>query len=169
MPVSSSWAAAASLFVISAAATAATPERALTNEGLVVLARAGYSELFLIEIIQSQPHRFDTSVEGLVYLLKQGVSEKIVRAVIAEQKAVERRENDGDPPPPAPAFVRVKRVNQKVLVPISPTPQADSVIFIEDRLLGDRFYIPVPPGGETAAVRRSPPAPKIASHPARPR
>jgi hypothetical protein len=159
--------------VISAAAIAASAERVVTNEGLVVLARAGYNERFLIELIQSQPHRFDTSVVGLVYLAKQGISEKIVRAVIAGQKALERRENDGDPPPPppAPAFVRVKRMKREVLVPVSPPPQAlaaGSVIFVEEGVLGDRFYMSVSIDSETVAARQNLAARKTALDPARP-
>jgi hypothetical protein len=78
--------AVSSLLVLAGPASAAnTPgvDRLLNNEGLVVLARAGYNEKFLLELVQSQPGRFDTSVEGLVYLAKQGISEKIVRVVMA--------------------------------------------------------------------------------------
>ena len=126
----------------------------LNNEGLVVLARAGYNERFLVELIQSQPGRFDTSVEGLVYLAQQGISEKIVRLVIAEQRADERRQTeraaapDTDDPFPQPAEpartpVRMKVVKQKVLAPASPMAQplgANPVIMVEKRMFGNRYY-----------------------------
>ena len=130
--------------------------RMLNNEGLVVLARAGYNERFLAELIQSQPNRFDTSVEGLVYLAKQGISERIVRLVIAEQKALERRQAehaaaDADETfkpageTQAKAAVRLKMVKQKVLVPVSHASSpvaldANPVIVVEKRMFGDRYY-----------------------------
>jgi hypothetical protein len=146
-----------SLLLLSLAATAAppAPDKMLNNEGLVVLARAGYNERFLVELIQSQPGRFDTSVEGLVYLAQQGISEKIVRFIIAEQKADERRQAEraaggadiDEPFPPAaePARtpVRMKVVKQKVLAPASPMAQplgANPVIVVEKRMFGDRYY-----------------------------
>ncbi len=148
-------------------AGAATPggpgggaERNLNNEGLVVLARAGYNERFLVELIQSQPSRFDTSVEGLVYLAKQGISERIVRLVIAEQKAAERREAEraagdyadepsghADSQSAARKPVRMKVVRQKVLVPVAARPQqqpaalgSNPMIVVEKRMFGDRYY-----------------------------
>ena len=53
----------------------------ITNQGLVQLAEAGYSEAFLLDLIQTRPTRFDTTVGGLVYLAKQGLSEKLLRTV----------------------------------------------------------------------------------------
>lgn len=145
------------------AATPGTPgDRVLSNEGLVVLARAGYNERFLIELIQTQPSRFDTSVEGLVYLAKQGISEKLVRIVIAEQKAAERRDaeqgDSNEPVKPAGANlphgpVRMKMVKQKVLVPVGPLQQqfgTTSVIVVEKRAFGDRYY--AMPGAQAPIV-----------------
>ena len=146
----------------------------LNNEGLVVLARAGYNERFLAELIQSQPNRFDTSVEGLVYLAKQGISEKIVRLVIAEQKALERREAERaasgqdeslEPEGPAKAApVRLKMMKQKVLVPANPRAvqarlEANPVIVVEKRMFGDRYYAlpgPQAPMTTPVATPRSP-------------
>jgi hypothetical protein len=135
-------------------------DRMLNNEGLVVLARAGYNERFLAELIQSQPNRFDTSVEGLVYLAKQGISERIVRMVIAEQKAADRREAaraagdysdepagfDDQPAQAARKPVRMKVVKQKMLVPVSSSQQqqpplgSNPLIVVEKRVFGDRYY-----------------------------
>jgi hypothetical protein len=139
-------------------------DRMLNNEGLVVLARAGYNERFLVELIQSQPGKFDTSVEGLVYLAKQGISERLVRLVIAEQKASERRESEaaaaevhdpmmplapsGHREPAGPAArggkspVRMKMVKQKMLVPAAPNQAVgpNPVIVLEKRVFGDRYY-----------------------------
>jgi hypothetical protein len=65
-----------------------TPHRAklqneLTNEGIALLARAGYSESFLIDLIYQKPTRFDVSAEGLAWLADRGISERIVRVMIA--------------------------------------------------------------------------------------
>lgn len=96
----------------------------LNNEGLVLLARAGYGEKFLAELIQSQPSKFDTSVEGLVFLAKNGMSERMVRCVIQAKKRADEAE-DIDAPAGQPASagaaapVRLKALKQTVLVPES--------------------------------------------------
>jgi hypothetical protein len=54
----------------------------ITNEGLVTLARAGYDEDFLIDLMRIKRCRFDTSVEGLAYLAGQGISERLVKAAL---------------------------------------------------------------------------------------
>jgi len=138
--------AVSSLLVLAGPASAAnTPgvDRLLNNEGLVVMARAGYNEKFLLELIQSQPGRFDTSVEGLVYLAKKGISEKIVRVVMAAQRDAERADSDEPVKAVAKAPVRMKVVMQKVLVPVAAMEQplgAHPVILVEKRVFGDRYY-----------------------------
>ncbi len=120
-----------------AAAADAWSHQYLSNEGLVLLARAGYGERFLAELIQAQPSRFDTSVEGLVFLAKNGVSEKMVKMILAvRRKADQEEEADGHAAPahnavppatpshrqqPAPVAdpIRLKAVRQTVLVPES--------------------------------------------------
>ena len=62
------------------AAAQAGVERMLNNEGLVVLARAGYNERFLVELIQTQPSRFDTSVEGLAVISTIGCKSRRLTA-----------------------------------------------------------------------------------------
>jgi hypothetical protein len=54
----------------------------ITNEGLVTLARAGYDEDFLIDLMRIKRCHFDTSVEGLAYLAGQGISERLVKAAL---------------------------------------------------------------------------------------
>lgn len=95
----------------------------LNNEGLVLLARAGYGEKFLTELVQSQPSKFDTSVEGLVFLAKNGMSERMVRCVIQAKKRSDEAEDMDAPPAPgaagAAAPMRLKAMKQTVLVPES--------------------------------------------------
>lgn len=111
-----------------AAAEASPPEahrrmdrNLLTNEGLVRLAEAGYDEVFLMDLIRRKTARFDTSVEGLAYLMKAGLSQQLVRAVLAlEEWDRARRSEDLAG---AAAGVReemppdMKPVRQRLMVP----------------------------------------------------
>jgi hypothetical protein len=53
----------------------------LTNDSVIMLAKAGFDELFIIERIHTSRTRFDTSVEGLVALKQAGVSEDLIRVI----------------------------------------------------------------------------------------
>ena len=69
-------------------------QQPLTNESIVTLAKAGFDELFLMQLIRSSRTNFDTSVQGLVALKQAGVSEDLVRMFVMPQLI---------PPPPPPA------------------------------------------------------------------
>ncbi|MBI3684273.1 MAG: hypothetical protein HY235_28190 [Acidobacteria bacterium] len=62
----------------------------LTNQGVVLLAQAGYSEEFIIDMIHHKQTQFDATTEGLVWLARQGLSERIVRAMVANERKQER-------------------------------------------------------------------------------
>jgi outer membrane biosynthesis protein TonB len=62
---------------------------ALTNHDIVVLARAGFSEEFIVEAIAGARTQFDTSADALAALAHEGITEKVIRAMM--------------PPPPPPA------------------------------------------------------------------
>lgn len=68
----------------------ATTKNILNNQGVVTLARAGYSEGFIIDIIYQKQTQFDVSVEGLAWLAKQGLSERVIRTVVANEHKEER-------------------------------------------------------------------------------
>lgn len=103
----------------------------LTNEGLVRLADSGYDEVFLMELIRRKPAKFDTTVEGLSYLMRAGLSQQLVRTVLAVEEWERARRTEelataAPPPiaggiPPAiqpPAIpAGMKEVKQKVMVP----------------------------------------------------
>lgn len=55
----------------------------LNNEGIVDLARAGFSEAFILDLVQYKRTKFDTSVDGLTFLAKKGLSERVIRAIVA--------------------------------------------------------------------------------------
>lgn len=62
----------------------------LTNEGIVMMAQAGYTERFIVEMIHRKQTKFDVSPQGLAWLAQMGLTERIVRAMVAN----ERKEDD---------------------------------------------------------------------------
>src|ERR1700722_17910405 len=48
-------------------------QQPLTNENVVTLAKAGFDELFILQLISSSRTNFDVSVQGLVVLKQAGV------------------------------------------------------------------------------------------------
>jgi hypothetical protein len=68
-------------------------QQPLTNENVVTLAKAGFDELFILQLIRSSRTNFDTSVQGLVVLKQAGVSEELIRLMAMPQPS----------PPAAPA------------------------------------------------------------------
>ena len=65
----------------------------LTNESVVTLAKAGFDEMFILQLIRNSRTNFDTTVQGLVELKQAGVSEDLIRLMAMPQIV----------PPPAPA------------------------------------------------------------------
>jgi hypothetical protein len=61
----------------------------LTNQGVAMLARAGYSEGFIIDMIYHKQTQFDVSTDGLVWLAKEGLSERIVRTMVTNERKQE--------------------------------------------------------------------------------
>ena len=55
----------------------------LTNDGVAILVRAGYSDQFILELIYQKQTRFDTSPEALAALAESGLSPRLVRYMIA--------------------------------------------------------------------------------------
>jgi hypothetical protein len=54
----------------------------LTNRSIVTLASAGFGEDFIIDLIAKSRTEFDTSVGGLESLAKQGMNERVIRAML---------------------------------------------------------------------------------------
>lgn len=67
-----------------------TTKNILTNQGVVALARAGYSEGFIIDIIYLKQTQFDVSVDGLAWLAKQGLSERVIRTMVTNERKEEQ-------------------------------------------------------------------------------
>jgi hypothetical protein len=63
------------------------PHNVLTNDGVISLAEAGYGEEFLIDLIRVKTAHFDTSADGLAVLARHGVTEPVVRAMLARESS----------------------------------------------------------------------------------
>jgi hypothetical protein len=115
----------------------------LDNEGLVLLARAGYNERFLADLLKTRPAKLDTSVEGLVFMARQGISERLVRAILARERAEQAaRDRESDetfdlsPAARSPGStkpVRLRVVRHNVLVPANPSEAiAPGAVIVEE-------------------------------------
>src|SRR5713226_4323126 len=71
-------------------AVTALSRHILTNESVVILAKAGFDELFIVERIKTSRTRFDMSVQGLVWLKEAGVTEDLI-GVMAFQDRRDRQ------------------------------------------------------------------------------
>ncbi len=61
-------------------------EAPLTNASVIKLVRAGFKEKTLIAIIHSRPVRFDLSPDRLIELKKNGVTERVILAMLARDE-----------------------------------------------------------------------------------
>jgi len=78
------------LLVLSAAAlaqTSALTQNTLSNHDIVVLAQAGFNENFIADFIAMSRTRFDTSVNGLAELAKEGLTERMIRVMLTASAA----------------------------------------------------------------------------------
>jgi len=57
-------------------------ENTLTNHDIVVLAQAGFTESFIADLIAVSRTRFDTSVNGLAEMAKEGLNERLIRVIV---------------------------------------------------------------------------------------
>lgn len=75
------------LLFCQAASAQQSREAPLTNASVVKLVRAGFKDNTVISIIRTRPHQFDLSPDRLIELKKNGVSEKIILAMLAVDDA----------------------------------------------------------------------------------
>ena len=82
----------------SRAVTAQTPgnDAPLTNAAIVKLVKADFKEKTIIAIIGSRPSHFDLATERMIELKRNGVSERIILAMLARQQGVDFDENWSD-------------------------------------------------------------------------
>lgn len=72
------------------AQSAGSTPNTLTNQDVVLLARAGFNEDFLIDLISNSRTRFDTSATALAELVKQGLTERLIRVMLNLPEASSR-------------------------------------------------------------------------------
>jgi hypothetical protein len=68
----------------------------LTNAAVVKLVKADFKEKTIIAIIGSRPSHFDLATERMIELKRNGVSERIILAMLAHQQGFEYDENWSD-------------------------------------------------------------------------
>jgi hypothetical protein len=82
--------------ILSPAALAQTSQaqKTLTNAAVVKLAKAGFKEKTIISIINSRVPNFDLSPDRMIELKHNGVTEKIIIAMLARQEGMEPFDDD---------------------------------------------------------------------------
>ncbi|HEV2762835.1 MAG TPA: hypothetical protein VGV38_07570 [Pyrinomonadaceae bacterium] len=70
-------------------------EAPLTNSAVIKLVRAGFSEKTVIAIVRTRPARFDLSPDRLIELKKNGVTEKVILAMLARDGVEMSASDDG--------------------------------------------------------------------------
>src|SRR5215467_7371277 len=78
--------------------TAGSAQETLTNQSIMEMLKAGLSERVVIAKIRTSPSSFDTSTDALIALKKNGVSEKVIEAMMSPAAAAAPAA-----PPSAPA------------------------------------------------------------------
>ena len=66
-----------------------TQQKSLTNAAVVKLAKAGFKEKSIIAIINARVPNFDLSPDRMIELKRNGVTEKVIMAMLARQEGME--------------------------------------------------------------------------------
>jgi hypothetical protein len=93
------------------------PPDVLTNEGIVQLSNAGFSDAFIVQKILLSRTRLDTTVEGLTLLRRNSVSERLIEYILQHEAQPMPSAASPAAQAAAPALVRMKVVKTKLLVP----------------------------------------------------
>ncbi len=114
-------------------ATVQAQKETLTNADVVELTKLGFGEEVIIEKIQQSEHDFDTGLSGLKKLKEAGVSDGVIKAMVAAQSAAtkekekEKEKEQGDDPydPSSPhepgIYCWMKQRGEARLVQLEPT------------------------------------------------
>jgi hypothetical protein len=73
------------LLVVLAATLLAQQKKPLTNQDVVTMVKNGFSESVILMAIRANSCEFDTSADALIALKNQGVSDAIIREVLAQE------------------------------------------------------------------------------------
>lgn len=111
------------------------PRHILTNDGLVVLSRAGLGDGLLVDLIRHKRTQFDTSADALALLARHGLSENVLRAVVEKQEQV---------------LLRKPRLS---VTPVGPGPAVETAASVE---MEPGEVVLMPGGGGRRFLRSSP-------------
>src|SRR5688572_32114840 len=78
-----------SLSLVAFAQTQSSQQQALNNAAVVKLTKAGFKEKTIISIIGSRVPNFDLSPDRMIELKRNGVTEKVIMAMLARQEGME--------------------------------------------------------------------------------
>ena len=101
------------LFRVAGAQTGVAAQKALTNHDVVVLAKAGFTEEFIVDTILAGRSHFDTSATGMAELAKEGLNERVVRVMAGVGTQSETASPAAAPPGTAPMEMVVPGAGQK--------------------------------------------------------
>jgi len=76
------------------AQTSSQSQKTLTNASVVKLVKAGFKEKTIIQIINTRAPNFELSPERMIELKRNGVSEKVIIAMLARQEGMEPFDDD---------------------------------------------------------------------------
>lgn len=81
---------------IALAQTNQAQQKSLTNAAVVKLAKAGFKEKTIIQIINTRLPNFDLSPDRMIELKKNGVTEKVIVAMLARQEGMGAFDSDDE-------------------------------------------------------------------------
>lgn len=82
------------LSLVAFAQTRSAQQQALTNASVVKLAKAGFKEKTIISIINSRIPNFDLSPDRMIELKRNGVTEKVIMAMLSRQEGLDMMLDD---------------------------------------------------------------------------
>jgi hypothetical protein len=140
-------------------AQVALPADVLTNEGIVQLSNAGFSDSFIVQKILLSRTRLDTTVEGLTLLRHNSVSERLIEYVMEHeaQPAVSAAPGKA-PAAPTAALTHMKVVKVKLIVPVEDGPRGSGLFHKEP-------YYALYPSSTGSAGPAAQPAYALPAHP----
>jgi hypothetical protein len=71
-------------------------QQSLNNEAIIKMVKAGLSDDLIVTAINSQSGSYDTSTNGLIFLNKSGVSDKVVQALVTKSAGNSAQSAGGD-------------------------------------------------------------------------
>src|SRR5688572_2156347 len=83
-----------SLSLVALAQTSSSQQQALNNAAVVKLTKAGFKEKTIISIIGSRIPNFDLSPDRMIELKRNGVTEKVIMAMLSRQEGLDMMLDD---------------------------------------------------------------------------